>query len=429
MNFQESGGAGPTSSAPGSLSDAVADLTPKLVRLWNDCQGGAPSWGRTYSSADRAPREKALARFVRGVRDEARRPPLRPADVEAVRKRILSGFDRLAREAFDWEDRHLAALLTGGFDRAALEFTWMSRRFDAGLKPFAIYQAWRNVWVMNGIQMLLGLPVRVTPAVFAYSLLYPYTDNIIDDPGRDEEAKRAFNERFRRRLEGRNAAAADAQEQKIFDLVGLIEGQYDRPNSPQVYESLLSIHRAQVGSMLLLREKQPVAAAKVLPIVLEKGGTSVLADGCLVAGAVTPAQTEFLFGLGAFLQLVDDLEDVEEDVRDGLQTVFSRAAGREPLDSLTDRTACFGSRVMDGLGHFAVPGSEPLQELMRSAPLRALASSAAQARRFYTRPFLRALEAHSPFRFSFSDRQKRKLVRRQALLERLFEACTVLSPV
>ena len=29
---------------------------------------------------------------------------------------------------------------------------------------------------------LLGLPVEVTPAVFAYSMLYPYTDNYLDDP-------------------------------------------------------------------------------------------------------------------------------------------------------------------------------------------------------------------------------------------------------
>ena len=429
MNFQKNGGFGPAPAESGSLSDAVRTLTPKLARLWDDCQRGVPSWGRTFSPRDRAPREKALARFVRGVRDEAKRPPRTPPEVEAVRKRILTGFDRLAREALGWEDRHLEALLAGGFDRSALEFTRTARRFDSGLGPSDIFQAWRNVWVMNGLQMLLGLPVRVTPAVFAYSLLYPYTDNIIDDPGTTEEDKQAFNDRFKRRLEGRTTSAADPREQKIFDLVGMIEGQYDRPGFPQVYESLLAIHRAQVGSVLLLRAERSTSAADVLSIVLEKGGTSVLADGCLVAGAVTPVQAEFLFGLGAFLQLVDDLEDVDEDARDGLLTVFSQAAGREPLDSLTDRAVCFGSRIMDGLGGFAVPGSEPLQELMKSATLRVLISSAGQAPRHYGRPYLKTLETHSPFRFSFSSRQRRKLVRRRALLKRLFEASAGLSPV
>ncbi len=35
---------------------------------------------------------------------------------------------------------------------------------------------------LDVLQLLLGIPVRVTPAIFAYSMLYPYGDNCLDDP-------------------------------------------------------------------------------------------------------------------------------------------------------------------------------------------------------------------------------------------------------
>ena len=44
-----------------------------------------------------------------------------------------------------------------------------------------IGQAMRNVWIMNISQVLLNVEVKFTNAIFAYSMLYPYTDNILDD--------------------------------------------------------------------------------------------------------------------------------------------------------------------------------------------------------------------------------------------------------
>ena len=38
----------------------------------------------------------------------------------------------------------------------------------------------RNVWIGNNLQMLLGVPVCLTQGLFAYSMLYPVTDNVLD---------------------------------------------------------------------------------------------------------------------------------------------------------------------------------------------------------------------------------------------------------
>jgi hypothetical protein len=407
---------------PASLTPVVPQLVAKFTALWAEGGAGRPTLGRTFTPRERSGKEKALARFVAALRAETKSMPLTPAEREACQKRIFSAFDRFARRALDWEDRHLDILFGGGFDRGAEEFVRMARDFNPGVSSGDVFQACRNVWVANGLQRLLGLPVRLTPAIFAYSLLYPYTDNYLDDPATTDEIKQAFNLRLRSRLEGEDAAPANPREKTIFDLISMIEGDHDRSRHPQVFESLLAIHQAQAKSLRLLRSDGPRTEEEIVAISLEKGGTSVLADGCLAAGHLAPDQAEFLFGLGAFLQLMDDLEDVVEDGEAGLKTIFSRAAGRQPLDAVTDRTFRFGARVLEPLDGFGVPDAEPLRELIRSSLSQGVVTTAGRFGRLYTRSYLRGLEAHSPFRFAFNNRQRRKLLRRQAAFARLFES-------
>ncbi|RPJ58170.1 MAG: hypothetical protein EHM24_28865, partial [Acidobacteria bacterium] len=182
---------------------------------------------------------------------------------------------------------------------------------------------------MHCLQRLLGMPVGPTPAVLAYSLLYPYTDNHLDDPAVELSAKRAFIRRLGDRLAGSALEPAAPLERQVFRLVELIECQFARERQPQVYEALLAIHAAQLRSVTLLQRPAP---DDVVEISVEKGGTSVLADGYLVAGTLNAAQAECVFGLGVFLQLRDDLEDLVEDRRSKQATVFSSLPPRALLD-------------------------------------------------------------------------------------------------
>jgi hypothetical protein len=410
------------SSRPAALLPAVPQLVAHFTALWMSGGDGRPELGRAFTPRDRSRREKALARFVDALRGETRQMPSSPAEREAAEKRIFGAFDRFARQALDWQDRHLNILVGGGFTGAATEFVRAARGSDQAISSADVYQALRNLWVANGLQRLLGLPVRLTPAIFAYSLLYPYTDNYLDNPGTTDEVKREFNVRLRSRLEGREVAPLNPGERAIFGLVNMIERDMDRRTYPQVFESLIAIHEAQAKSLRLLRSDGPRTEEEVVAISLEKGGTSVVADGCLAAGRLEPGQTEFLFGFGAYLQLMDDLEDVVEDREAGLKTVFSRAAGREPLDGVTDRAFRFGGGVLERLDRFGVPDAEPLRELIRSSLVRGVLTTAGRFPKLYTRRYLKSLEAHSPFRFSFNNKQRRKLLRRRAAFSRLFES-------
>ena len=82
--------------------------------------------------------------------------------------------------------------------------------------------------------------MHLTPSIFAYSMLYPYTDNYLDDPATSRGAKLAFSDRFRRRLDGDAVEPFNDREATIWRLVELIEEQYARADWPEVYASLLT---------------------------------------------------------------------------------------------------------------------------------------------------------------------------------------------
>ena len=156
----------------------------------------------------------------------------RRAWAEQLRPRLKPQLKSFAQDALDIQQRHLDFIKSSGMAEASLEFARMARRFDPAISAEDIYQAGRNVMTANFIQVLLGLPVEVTPSVFAYSMLYPYTDNYLDDPAISRTTKLAFNHRLQRRLMGEEVRPANPSEATISELIGMIEGQWDRDALP-----------------------------------------------------------------------------------------------------------------------------------------------------------------------------------------------------
>ena len=230
------------------------------------------------------------------------------------------------------------------------EFAREARRFDADVQTEALFQAMRNVWIMNGLQILLDRPLELTPAVFAYSMLYPYTDNPLDGPEIDGATTRAHNERLTQRLSGMRREPVDANEHTVDRLVAMIEGQYPRRDFPEVYLGLLAINRAQCRSLGQHGRPSPYET-DILGISLAKGGSSFLADGYLVAGALSDTEAEFLFGYGALLQFLDDLQDVGPDREAGHMTVFSQTAEGWPLDRITTYLLGFMDCILESGAH------------------------------------------------------------------------------
>lgn len=407
--------------APEGFAETVARHTARMKALWWNSGTAMPDLGRAYTSSQQRANERRLNDLRERLTAQWKR--LSPGAVDeanALRERSLDEVFLFLREVFDFPAEPLAVLRSSGLIEANQAFAREARRYDPAISGVDIFQASRNVMTMNFAQLLLGLPVELTPSVFAYSMLYPYTDNYLDDPAIPTAEKAAFNRRFYRKLAGESLPAANAYEERIWDLVALVEDQWPRACWPRVYDSLLAIHTAQGRSLKQLRGDSSPYEVDVLGISFEKGGTSVLADGYLVAGDLDDEQAGFLFSYGAYTQLMDDLEDVDGDRKAGFMTIFSQTAGRWPLDGVTNTAFHLGARIFGQMERFPVPQARPLQALVLRALNPLLSVSAAGVARHYTRPYLRELEAHMPIRFAALSDQRKKLDRAKLPLERFW---------
>jgi hypothetical protein len=401
----------PLATAP-SLDGLVSELVTHYKELWWSSAFGLPELGPVYSVKEQKAHEAHLRANLDRLGQELAQVSNERPDQAALEQRLLPLAGGILQTSFGLEERHIQALPSFGFTEAVAEFVRQARRFDPHISAADILQAGRNAWSMNLQQYLFGLPVEVTPSVLAYSLLYPYTDNYLDDPAIPVKEKAAFSYAFERRLLGLPVTPANPYEQKIFALVAMIEGQFERQRHPEVYASLMAILRAQGKSMQLQAPHASPYELDVLGLVFEKGGTAVLADAYLVAGSLTPFQKEFSFYYGAFTQLMDDLEDVQSDRQSGIMTVFSQTAGRWPLDTVTSRLMRFGDGLLDSLRCFDAAGLDTLEEIMRKCITPLLIDSASRIGNLYSRGYIKELERHSPYRFGQMKKVRREVSKR-----------------
>ncbi len=403
-----------------ALTERVCALTERMRALWWSCQDAdLPSWLPVSATTQRT-NQAALDRMVTRAVDESRTPPTSPQQRLALQERSLAAFGEFAQSTLGFQPRHLA-LLSNGFMPALAAFSESARRFDPAIAGADILQAGRNVSILNALQHLLGMPVQITPAITAYSLLYPYTDNYLDDPAVSAADKAALNQHLGQRLRGQPTAPTSERERAILALVDMIETQYPRRDYPELFESLMAIHRAQERSVGLVRPRISPYEVDVLGISLEKGGTSVLADGYITAGRLTPAQEAFMFGWGAFLQLADDLQDVHTDAHDGVATIFTLTARHRPLDGLCARTLAFGRHVLEPAPAIATPESTPLVELMQRSGDLLVQDAIGRAQDLLSRDFVRRVERCFPFRFSALSRARGQLARQRVSFMREIE--------
>jgi hypothetical protein len=342
-----------------------------------------------------------------------------------MQRRIVAIFPGFASTALGLEGE-ATQLLTDSFLPIGTRLARWARRFDPSLTIADTIQACRNAWTCGGLQALLGQPMELTSSVLAYSLLYPYSDNYLDQPGLSAEDKLQFSKRFRLRLLGQPISAHGPRESAIWALVQLIEDQYPRAVYPQVFQSLLDIHRAQEDSIKQLKQRTSfsplIDPSEVLRITCAKGGTSVVANACITKPWLTPEELAFAFDWGVLLQLGDDLQDVQEDLERGSVTLFTLAAARgQALDHLVMQLLHFSQIVadqMDRLPH----GTPSLKHLLRMSWRSLILMAVANARQFLSPAFLAELEQCSSFRFDFLRARNQKLEDRESLFPVIFDA-------
>jgi hypothetical protein len=399
-----------------SFERRISGLASRFSAMWRCESDALGPFGMSFSVQQQ-----------RDTEAKAERVMSREADLDASSEqkallqvqRLKTSVRDLVVKSMDPGQREETREMLSQFSESGDEFVRQAKEFDPRLKPEEIFQALRNVWIVNSMQVVLGLPICLNRSGLAYSLLYPYTDNYLDAPAASEREKKDFNRALARRLAGFPLTPSTDHAAKISDLVEMIESEHPRGLFPDVYESLLAIHRAQESSLRQGEGEDRCAQRDILRISVEKGGSSVLADAYMAKGLLTPREADFAFGYGVFLQFIDDLQDVCEDVRNSHRTLFTLAATEGSLDGMANRLVRFLNTVLDSSDLLSLPQAAALTELVRRSCCSLILESIALTSSLYSNDYVEAVERYSPVRFDCIRKLHREFRARQKHLRKV----------
>ena len=393
---------------------AVQQLTKKYAALWRDLPDVEPEFLRHFTPWQQRENERQLQIQLKryplalGMDGDVRDPESLPVSFDVIKNIVgssLLSFEHLDQKYFEESEK------------VTRQFMKEAKIFDPSLSQGDIHQALRNLWVFNSIRMIVGRKIELTPSSIAYSLLYPYTDNGLDSSTHTPAEKQAYIHWLGQWFLGNKYRPIDDWTGKTAELLTMIEKEYPPTEFCDVYLSLSAIHRAQSNSLLLHNIHPGDDEENLTAITIEKGGTSVLADGYLAAAHLTDEEGDSFFAYGVLLQLVDDLRDVDEDRSNAHSTPFLRITERGNLDSAARRLLSFVKHCAGQLSNLNRHNAHQIKEMVEQSCSFLILEAAARHCEFYSGQFLQKAECWMPLRAAFLKEMHNEIKIRQAQSE------------
>lgn len=387
-------------------------LREKTQEKWWDAEENPFPWLPSYTKTQQKQYEKSILNHVKAIFSILSLVHRDPLDRE-IRAQELGYLMRGILDEFSFVVGDLSGFLNKASIHATRAFIERAKRFDSAISPEEIMQALRNLWIVNGIQLTAQKQAAVSHATFAYSMLYPYTDNFLDDDALSMEEKCLKMERFEKRLEGENFSPNDQEEEKLWRLVESIEFEYKREIYKNLYESLLSIHRAQMKS--LTQQEATFAFSKdLLGISFEKGGASVVADAYLSLGELSLEEIFYYYQYGVVLQLADDLQDVSEDLEKGHQSILSVQVPHGKLDLSFWKMFHFAQGVMDNKAVFHTEAAQGVGRVLWLNVQNLMLWAALKQEAFFSKEVAGRIEEALPFTNKIGPKIRKVLEKNKA---------------
>jgi hypothetical protein len=399
----------PFSQKVGRLERDIARYKREYLRIWGETSLDPPQMGKIYPEKQQKAIEKELFRFV----DEASAKVDAYPPVKDKQKAWMADFVAEVREFssrfLDLSELSLDTVLQEDFVRSTQMFVEKVKEFDPEFAIENVYQALRNAWIINSLQMYLQLDVKYSDSLFAYSMIYPHMDNYLDDVSLSLEDKLRLTSNLRDWLEGKASPPGNSNGEKILRLIKMIESEYDREKFPGVYQSMLAIFNAQIKSLIQQMEHTFPFEVDILDCSFEKGGTSVLADGFLVSGTLTEKEADFCFGFGTYLQLADDIQDFVVDQKNKHATIFSLSVEKNCLDSLANKLLNFIAKSVDAKLDEKNQNEKALKELILKNCALLILEAVGKNKGYYSRKYVSRMERYFPIRFSRLRKLKKRM--------------------
>jgi len=212
-------------------------------------------------------------------------------------------------------------------------FLEQAQEQEPELGPQEHYRALANYWVYLIIGTIYHDDDTVQPLsddVYAYSFVYPYSDDLLDGDEADARQKKLFCLNIASKILGGNVkhyafddGAVQRRECRVYQLMDKV---LSNTSSRALRESFSAINYAQVASMKQRVDfddmKEGVKSLckndekKIFDISVVKGVASVMPDAhfCHPDDTLTKEQAELVAMVGAMGQFINDIEGLFEDL-------------------------------------------------------------------------------------------------------------------
>ncbi|WP_051624109.1 hypothetical protein [Clostridium akagii] len=403
-----------------NISKQVLKFKQLYLNIWCDIKTDFPNLQGETGYWHKRNKEKETDEFLKQFFKAIEKFPAEEMERKDWKQKVQLMLDDFIKNSDLISERDKEVLLQDDLIKVTKNFINEVKNFNPNINPEDIGQAIRNVWIMNLIQMLLHQKLQLTPSIFGYSMLYPYTDNYLDNPEIRIEDKLKITDVFEKRLAGDNLKPSDDYEDNLFKLVDKIEEQYDRNIYCEVFESLLCIHHAQGKSLKQQGQLSGPYEKDILGISIEKGGISVLADAYLVNGTLTEKEATFFFGYGVLLQICDDLQDGKEDLQDKHMTIISQLYKKWKLDNITSKLINFTYDLIDDMDFFKGENINELKDVIRKNCILLILFAVASNKKMYSRKYLKQIQKYFPFRTKYMTHLYKKLKKRYSNIKQSY---------
>jgi hypothetical protein len=288
---------------------------------------------------------------------------------------------------------------TDAFVTELKEFLRKVRSFSPELALADIGQAIRNYIVYMMFKKLHLIDTGFDLAGFGYSMLYPFTDNYIDNNSLSATDKIAFNRMIRDKIESRMVSPRSEHQKKTCRLLQYIGDLYPVNHDTPVSQLLLMMLDAQETSIRQQNRELPLTFQECLDISVYKGGISVLLDRVFVHKECTHEDIIFYLDFGFFLQLVDDLQDIREDSDLGASSIFTIDLRNSHEELTVNKLLHFLHKIMEGY----TSENERLKQFLLMNSYLLIYSSVIRSKEFFSKEYLTELEQYLPVTCTYWD--------------------------
>lgn len=275
------------------------------------------------------------------------------------------------------------------------------RNFDKTLDRAQIWQTLRNYLIYAMIVEMQGEEQNARNQIVAYSLLYPYTDNYIDDKQITPQEKERYNQMIAQKLMDKTVKPQNLLEERTCHLLDMILKEYNGEKRNRIAETLLHLLDAQNQS--IRQQKSAVAEEMILKISIQKGSTSVLADYLFATSDWLEEEEKFYLKFGFLLQLVDDLQDINEDRENGSHTLMTQAAQQQRLEQTVNHLLWFSFHVIREFS----PKNPAIKRFVLKYCVGISLLTAAINQNFFSIKYMKELEPYLPFTLEFLKKRKK----------------------